>query len=536
MAHFETDILIIGCGISGATAALRLAEDPKVRVTVVTAEDDPHESNTYYAQGGIIYRGENDSVDLLSEDIQRAGAGLCHPPAVRILAEEGPQLVRQLLVDKLGVPFETVPGNGLERIKEAAHSTERIVHVGDYTGQAIQEKLVQALRGRPNIELLTRHTAVDLLTPSHHAKNRLAVYGPVSCVGAYVFDQVGGTVKAYLSKKTILATGGLGRIFLHSTNPPTARGDGLAMACNAGARIINAEYVQFHPTGFYHRDHVRFLVSEAVRGAGARLVDDRGRPFMHKYAPEWKDLAPRDVVARSIHQEMLATGSKCVHLDLRSHMPEDEIIEHFPAIHAKALQFGVDITKDWIPVVPAAHYHCGGVWVDQHGQTSIHDLYAVGEVSCTGVHGANRLGSASLLEGLVWGARSAAHIARHLDGLGIDPADIPRWYDEGLTDVADPALIHQDMTTIQHIMWNYVGLVRSARRLDRAISDLRNLQVDITRFYGSTKLSDGLIGLRNSVQAALIVAQAAWENKVSQGAHYREDSPVNHHPWAPSCR
>jgi L-aspartate oxidase len=308
------------------------------------------------------------------------------------------------------------------------------------------------------------------------------------------------------------------------------------MACHAGARVINAEYVQFHPTGFYYRDQVRFLVSEAVRGAGGRLVDDRGQPFMHKYAPEWKDLAPRDVVARSIHQEMLSTGSKCVYLDLKSYMPAEEIPEHFPAIHAKALQFGVDVTKDWIPVVPAAHYHCGGVWVDEYGLSNIRNLYAVGEVSCTGVHGANRLGSASLLEGLVWGARAAEHIIRNLDDLGIDPADIPPWYDEGLTDAPDPALIHQDMTSIQHIMWNYVGLVRSARRLDRAISDLRNLQVDITRFYGSTKLSDGLIGLRNSVQAALIVAQAAWENKVSRGAHYREDSAVDRPAWSPSCR
>jgi L-aspartate oxidase len=381
--------------------------------------------------------------------------------------------------------------------------------------------------------LLTRHTAVDLLTPSHHSRNRLAVYDPLTCVGAYVFDQAAAKVKAYIARKTILATGGLGRIFLHSTNPPTARGDGLAMACHAGARIINAEYVQFHPTGFYFRDEVRFLVSEALRGAGGQLVDDHGRPFMHKYDPEWKDLAPRDVVARSIHQEMLETGSKCVYLDLKSYLPADEIKGHFPAIYEQALQFGVDITRDWIPVVPAAHYHCGGVWADEHGQTSVQNLYAIGEVSCTGVHGANRLGSASLLEGLVWGARAAEHIASHLDELGIDAADIPPWYDEGLTEAPDPALIHQDMTTIQHIMWNYVGLVRSARRLDRAISDLRNLQVDITRFYGSTKLSDGLIGLRNAVQAALIVAQAAWENKTSRGSHYREDSAVDR-PTLPS--
>jgi L-aspartate oxidase len=295
------------------------------------------------------------------------------------------------------------------------------------------------------------------------------------------------------------------------------------MAYNAGARIINAEYVQFHPTAFYYRDQARFLVSEAIRGAGGKLVNDRGEPFMQKYAPEWKDLAPRDVVARSIHQEMLTTGIKNVYLDLKSYLPADQIKSHFPAIHEKCLEYGVDITRDWIPVVPAAHYHCGGVWVDEYGRSSIRNLYAVGEVSCTGLHGANRLGSASLLEGLVFGARAAEDIQRTLGELEIQPDDIPPWYDEGLTEVADPALIQQDMTTIQHIMWNYVGLVRSARRLDRAISDLRDLQVEIYRFYSSTKLSHDLIGLRNAVQSALIVALAAWANKVSQGCHYRVD-------------
>jgi L-aspartate oxidase len=523
MAHIETDVLVIGCGISGATAALHLAKNPSLRITVLTSAADPHESNTYYAQGGIIYRGIDDSPDLLIEDIQRAGAGLSNPRMIRILAEEGPAVLRELLIDKLGVPFATRPGNGFEYIKEAAHSTERIIHVGDYTGRAIQEKLVEALRARANIHLLTGHTAVDLLTPSHHSRKRVAVYEPLSCVGAYAFDQAGGRVEAYLAKKTILATGGLGRIFLHSTNPPGARGDGLAMAYHAGARIINAEYVQFHPTGFYHRNQVRFLVTEAVRGAGGRLVDENGRPFMQEYAPQWKDLAPRDVVARSLHQHMLATGSKCVYLDLRSYMSADEIKAHFPAIYRNALELGVDITKDCIPVVPAAHYSCGGVWVDEYGRTTIRNLYAIGEVSCTGVHGANRLGSASLLEGLVWGARAAADVAHTLGELSIATADIPPWYDEGLTDTPDPALIHQDMASIQHIMWNYVGLVRSARRLDRAINDLRSLQTEITRFYGSTKLSDGLIGLRNSVQTALLVAQAAWENKTSSGCHYRED-------------
>jgi L-aspartate oxidase len=372
--------------------------------------------------------------------------------------------------------------------------------------------------------LLARHTAVDLLTPAHHYRNPLDVYPPPSCVGAYVFDQQQRKVRTILARKTILATGGLGQIYLHTTNPPVARGDGLAMAYRAGARVINAEYVQFHPTAFYRHGLARFLVSEAVRGAGARLVDPQGEPFMQRYAPEWKDLAPRDVVARSIYQEMLATGARCVYLDLKSYIPRDKIMEHFPNIYEKCLSYDIDITTDLVPVVPAAHYFCGGVWVDEWGRTRLKNLYAAGEVSCTGVHGANRLGSASLLEGLVWGWRAAEDALRTVDEpLGVDPADIPPWYDEGLTEMADPALINQDTAHIKYMMWNYVGLMRSSRRLERAIDDLHHLRAEIDKFYRTTKLSDELIGLRNSVQAALIVAHAAWENKVSRGCHYRED-------------
>ena len=471
-SHVQTDVLIIGCGISGAVAALRLAQDPKLRITVITGAEDALESNTFYAQGGIIGRGPNDSADLLIEDIERAGAGLSNPAAVRIVAHEGPPLLQELLVHKLCVPFATIQGNGLEYIKEAAHSTERILHVGDFTGKAIQEKLVAALCATSNIQVLARQTAVDLLTPAHHALNRRSVYDPLSCVGAYVFDQSTGKVNAYLARKTILATGGLGRIFLHSTNPPRARGDGLAMAYNAGARIINAEYVQFHPTAFYYRNEVHFLVTEAVRGAGGRLVDGHGKPFMQKYDPEWKDLAPRDVVARSIHREMLATGSKSVFLDLRSYVPADKIKTHFPDICRRALELGVDITRDLIPVVPAAHYFCGGVWVDPNGHTSVNNLFAVGEVSCTGLHGANRLGSTSLLEGLVWGTRVAGEIERTLQEPGVDAAEIPFWQDEGLTEAPDPALIRSGLLAgyaVSKGMWlldNRIAYTSSGRLID----------------------------------------------------------------------
>lgn len=516
------DVLVIGCGIAGSVAALRASEDESIRVCVLSHAGEPEESNTLYAQGGIIHRGPEDSSDLLAQDLLRAGDELNNRAAVRLLAEEGPALLQELLIDRLQIPFTCHPDGRLEHIREAAHSTERILHVGDATGRAIEPRLIAALRERPNVMLLPRHTAVDLLTPAHHSRDRLAVYEPLSCVGAYVFDQERSGVITVLARKVILATGGLGRIFLHTTNPPGARGDGLAMAYNAGARIINAEYVQFHPTAFYFRGNAEFLISEALRGAGARLVNGAGEPFMARYAPEWKDLAPRDVVARSIHEEMLSSGASCVYLDLKSYLPRDEILRRFPMICEACAQHGVDITRDAIPVVPAAHYFCGGVWVDLRGRTTIRDLYAVGEVSCTGVHGANRLASASLLEGMLWGWCAATDAVNTLaDTPAVDPGAIPPWYEEGLVDSADPALVRQDMINIQHIMWNYVGLVRTRRRLDRALRDLHDLRRDIERFYATTRLTDSLIGLRSSVQAALLVTQAAWSNKVSSGCHYR---------------
>jgi len=330
----ECDVLIIGCGISGATAALRLAQDERCRVTVITKAIDPRESNTYYAQGGIIYQGEDDSPEQLAQDLVRAGDSMNNSRAVGILADQGPRLVRELLIDEFHVPFTLDGESRLEMTREAVHSTNRILHVNDATGRAIQETLVKALASRPNIQLLTGHTAVDLLTPAHHSLDRLAVYEPVSCVGAYVFDQTVGCVRTILAKAIILASGGLGQVFLHTTNPEGSTGDGLAMAYRAGARILNAEYIQFHPTTFYHRGRARFLISEALRGEGARLLNANEEPFMHRYAPEWKDLAPRDVVARSIHLEMLRTGAPHVYLDVASAMPAERIAARFPNICA----------------------------------------------------------------------------------------------------------------------------------------------------------------------------------------------------------
>jgi L-aspartate oxidase len=517
----ETDVLVIGSGIAGATTALRLA-DQGVQVTVVTRADTPEETNTFYAQGGIIYRGNPDSPQSLAKDIMRAGDGHCNPPAVMTLAEEGPVAVEQVLLDRTGVGFDRAADGTLSLVREGGHTLPRILHVADHTGEAIQRALTAALQSHPNVTVLTGCTAVDLLTPAHHAQNRLTVYDPLSCVGAYLFNQASGEVERWLARKTVLATGGLGQIYLRTSNPVGARGDGVAMAWQAGARLINMEFVQFHPTTFHQEGAPNYLISEAVRGAGARLVLANGEPFMQNYAPEWKDLAPRDIVSRSIHREMLARGLTHVYLDLRSYIPRDEIMSHFPTIRESCLRYGVDIVDDLVPVVPAAHYSCGGVWVDAWGHTTLADLFAVGEVACTGLHGANRLASTSLLEGLVWGVRAAEDIGRCLPVRPApDPHDIPPWVAAGL-EQPDPALIHQDMDAIRHIMWNYVGLIRTTNRLNRALSELRHLEAEIVHFYRRSRLTDELIGLRHAVHTALIVAQAAWENKRSMGAHFRE--------------
>ncbi|MEK6650260.1 MAG: L-aspartate oxidase [Bacteroidota bacterium] len=516
----KTDVLVIGCGIAGGVAALELAE-VGVHVTVVTLSPRPEETNTLYAQGGIVYQGDDDSPELLVEDILRAGAGFSNRSAVEILAREGPALVRSLLLEKIGVPFDRTANDEFSLVREGGHSLHRILHAADATGSAIERRLLSALSRFKNVTILTGHTAVDLLTPAHHAIDRQSIYAPPSCVGAYILNQGTEQVVRCLAKATILATGGLGQIFLRSTNPLGSRGDGLAMAYRAGARVINCEFIQFHPTAFYKQHAPFFLISEAVRGAGARLVDERGEPFMQRYDAEWKDLAPRDVVSRSIHHEMLARNLPNVYLDIASHLPAAKIREMFPSIHEQCLRHGVDMSREPIPVVPAAHYFCGGVWVDEYGRTTVENLFAVGEVSCTGIHGANRLASTSLLEGLVWGHRAARHLHGELRSLDLhDPHDIPSWVETG-TEEPDAALIHQDISAIQHVMWNYVGLVRTDRRLQRAIRELRHLEYEIERFYRAVKLTDGLIGLRNAVRSALIVTIAAWENKKSVGCHYR---------------
>jgi L-aspartate oxidase len=520
----STDVLVIGCGIAGATAALRLSKKRSLRITVLSAATEAEQTNTLWAQGGIAFLGAQDSPESLADDILRSGDGLSDPEAVAILCRDGPPLVQRILVDDLGAPFDQDPSGGFDFALEAAHSTPRILHVGDTTGRATEERLVGALGRCPNIELSTGHTALELLTPSVVFGPAASAERPGPCVGAHVLDQRRGEVITYLAKKTVLATGGLGWIYLHTTNPPGARGDGVGMAHRAGAEVANAEYVQFHPTVLRIEGAPGFLISEALRGEGAVLVNASGQPFMEKYDSEWGDLAPRDVVSRSINREMMASGAPCVYLDLCSHMAAGKIKKRFPNIHRQCLKYGVDITRKPIPVAPGAHYLCGGVRVDGFGRTTVRDLYAVGEVACTGVHGANRLAGTSLLEGLVWGYRAAEHILDTVDTLSnVEWSHMPFREHGGREDQAQRGSITQAMVTLRRIMWERVALVRSTNGLRRARADLEGLRARVEELYRSARLTDSLVGVRNAVEAALIVTTAAWENRESRGCHFRED-------------
>ena len=519
----RTDALVIGCGIAGAVTALELARDAERRVTVITRADRADDSNSAMAQGGIIGRGLHDSAELLTRDILRGGDGLSYRPAVEVLAGEGPRILDEMLVRCAGVEFdrdrEGKPSFGLE----GAHSRRRILHVGDGTGKAIMDALLGRLARSPNIRLVTGATAVDLLTFPHRSIDPSAAHRPARCLGAYVLRGGSGRPEPVPAAHTVLATGGLGQLFLNTSNPQGARGDGLAMALRAGVQLTNLEYVQFHPTTLYMPGKTKLLITEAARGEGGVLLTPLGEPFMERHSPRWGDLAPRYVVARAIYEEMLANGYPFVLLDLTSHRSGDFIRRRFPNIHSHCLAHGIDMTRQPIPVVPAAHYSCGGVTTDLRGRTSLCGLWAVGEVACTGVHGANRIAGSSLLEGVVWGSRAACDIRARKDRPLPSADDVPAWDDSGPAGDADPAVIQEDLQTIRNLMWHSVGLVRTGPRLARAIHELRHLSVTVGDTYRRTRLTDGLVGLRNSVQTALTVARAAHRNVGSRGCHCRED-------------
>lgn len=515
----ETDVLIIGTGIAGLVAALEMAKNEKLKIVLATKCKKIEESSTFHAQGGIIGRGVNDSAEKLKKDILIAGDGLCNEKAVKILAEDGPELVESVLIKEIGTEFNK-RGDQYDFTREAAHSENRILYNKDNTGKEIEMKLIGAVRKKKNIKILTGHTLIDLLTFPHHAADPKKIYEERKCVGGYILDNEKNIVEVVIAKKTILATGGIGQVYLRTTNALTATGDGLAAAARAGAEIINAEYVQFHPTSLYHRDINNFLISESVRGEGGELKNAKGEIFMKKYDSRGS-LAPRDIVARGIYEEMFITKTNFVYLDTASYQKPDYIRKRFPLIYETCLKYGIDITKEMIPVAPTAHYFCGGIKVDEFGRSTLKNLYALGEVSCTGVHGANRLASTSLLEGVVWAARSAKDI---LCGLSeekdnVAPDEIKPWVYTGREE-ADPALIQQDWMSIKSIMWNYVGIVRTPERLERAAADLSYLKRRIEKFYRNTRIGKDKVELRNGIQAALIIAEAARKNKISRGCHY----------------
>ncbi len=514
----HADVLVIGCGIAGASAALE-ASKAGLDVAVITRAERPEESNTYYAQGGIVSFGPGDVPSLLEEDIFTTGDGINAPEAVAILVREGPDLVNKVLIKELKIPFSQTAEDTLDYAQEAGHSRRRILHVEDATGRTIEEKFLKKLKSLEGVTLYPDHTAVDLLTIPHHSKNPIAYYKQPGCIGAYVLDNRTGKVRRFFAPFTVLATGGCGAVFLHTSNPPEADGAGFTMALRAGARIVNMEYIQFHPTTLFRENGGSFLISETTRGEGARLKTRKGRLFMAKYTPR-KELAPRDEVTRAIYEEMVVTNSNFVLLDLASYAKVD-IRKRFPTIYKTCLEEGIDITKDPIPVVPAAHYCCGGVLVDGWGRTSLDRLYAVGEVSCTGLHGANRLASTSLLEGLVWGTRAARDIAFLFDGKRpYKPTDIHKWYYPKKEEEIDPALIHQDWRTIRSTLWNYAGIIRTTKRLERAKSDLEYLRHRIEQFYKEARMDASIVGLKHGIQVALMITHAALSNPVSRGAHF----------------
>ena len=517
----EFDLLIIGSGIAGLNAAIAASANG-LSVAVISKEEALLECNTRCAQGGIVGRADEDTPELLEQDIMYAGDNINSLEAVRLLIREGPDLVEEFLSKKLNVPFSRNSDNKFDLTNEAAHSIRRIYHVLDKTGEAIETELLHHIEGVEELKTFTSCTAVDLITNTHNSANPQDRYSKTRVMGAYVLDGDTGKVSIFFAPTVILATGGVGNLFLHTSNIPGATGDGIAMAYRIGAEILHAEYVQFHPTLLFHRDMKRFLISESLRGEGARLINRREEYFMEKYDKQRKDLAPRDEVARAIYREMVNEDSEYVRLSTRG-IKGISIERRFPKIFHTCRSVGIDIRKEPIPVVPAAHYFCGGIKVNLSGETSISGLYAIGETSCTGIHGANRLASISLLEGMLWGRRAGEEILKKRTRL---PAklkkNIPDWIYPRSEKVFDPVLVHQDMKTIRSTMWHYAGIIRSRNRLLRAMADLDYFSHRVEQFYREAKLTRRIVELRNSVLTSSLIVRAALINTTSTGCHYIE--------------
>lgn len=508
------DVLVIGSGAAGLTVALNLPASLRV---AILAKAVSAEGSTFYAQGGVAaVLDAHDSVESHIADTLDAGAGLCHADAVRFTVEHSRQAI-QWLIDE-GVAFTGEDGHAQPHdyhlTREGGHSHRRVIHAADATGRAIETTLLDQARARTNITLHDNHIAVDLITSAKLGR------GGNRVLGAYVLDRKRGKVEVLRARSVVLATGGASKVYLYTSNPDISTGDGIAMAWRAGCRVANMEFNQFHPTCLYHPRAKSFLITEALRGEGGKLLLPDGSRFMQRFDPRG-ELAPRDIVARAIDHEIKRLGVECLYLDI-SHRPAEFIQSHFPTVYARCLEFGIDITREPIPVVPAAHYTCGGVMVDLDGRTDINGLYAAGEVTFTGLHGANRLASNSLLECLVFGRACARHILENTPSYS---DTIPEWDESRVTDADEEIVISHNWAELRRFMWDYVGIVRTNKRLARAAHRIRLLQDEIDEFYQNFRVTHDLIELRNLVLTADLIVRSAMLRHESRGLHYSRDYP-----------
>ena len=514
------DVLIIGSGAAGMTLASQLTQDYDI---AILSKDEPNEGSTYYAQGGVAaVLDEYDSMESHIEDTLNAGAGLCHREIVEFTVRRSPQIIDWLVQE--GVNFDKKPGvngaNPFHLTKEGGHSHRRVLHTADATGREIALTLFDTLKKYPNVSFFKQFVAVDLVKA-----NDIGLRGN-ACLGAYALNLESGEVELFRANQVILATGGASKVYLYTSNPDTASGDGIAIAWRAGCRVANLEFNQFHPTCLYHPEAKSFLISEALRGEGAKLVLPDGKQFMHRFDTR-AELAPRDIVARAIDHEMKRLGCDCVYLDI-SQKPSDFIMDHFPNIYARCAELGIDITRASIPIVPAAHYTCGGIVTDSNGQTDVPNLYAVGEASFTGLHGANRMASNSLLECMVFASAAAENIMVKPKEKkeNLIASKVPAWDDTQVTNSIEDVTISHNWDELRRFMWDYVGIVRTDKRLQRARRRVQLLQQEVNEYYGNYRINNDLLELRNLVAVADLIIQSAIRRKESRGLHFTLDYPA----------